>query len=118
MDLATLGFGGPNLDPFEGKDAISAPSMPVFKEKIHIRFEPGKRPITLIEGLDDDLDQIRIAKAMKREFNCAASVHKDKAEREVIKLQGDQCMKVKEWLLKQEILTKKEATERLVIHAL
>jgi translation initiation factor SUI1 len=118
MDLANLGLGGPNLDPFQGNDTMTATVMPVFKEKIHIRFTPGKRAVTLIEGLDDDLDQVRIARAMKREFKCAVSVHKDKAEREVIKLQGDQCMNVKDWLLAQEILTKKEAGERIVIHRL
>lgn len=116
MDTFALGIGN-NQDPFLGMGA-AAPTLPIFKEKIHIRFTPGKRAITMIEGLDEDLDQARIAKAMKNAFKCAVSVHKDEKERDVIKLQGDQCMNVKDWLLEQQILTQKEATERLVIHRL
>lgn len=87
------------------------------KEKIHLRYQKnGPRAITILEGLDDDLDQPRIAKAMKKAFSCACTVHKDRVGREVIQLQGDQRMMVREWLLAQEILTEKDAAERLVIH--
>ena len=87
------------------------------KGKIHVRFQKtGPRAITLIEGLDDDLDQNRIAKAMKKAFNCSSSVQKDKNAADVIQLQGDQRTQVKEWLIAQEILTQNEAKERLVIH--
>jgi translation initiation factor 1 len=111
----------PNLDfekhdPFGGINTITQMAGP--KEKIHIRFyQQGKRAITMIEGLDDDLDQKRIAKALKRAFSCASSVHIDEASgKEVIKLQGDQVHSIKEWLVAQEILTQKEAGERLVLH--
>lgn len=70
----------------------------------------------MIEGLDEDLDQPRIARALKRFLKCASSVHTDAAGRDHIKLQGDHCMAVKDWLLAQEILSQKEAAERLVIH--
>jgi len=87
------------------------------KQKIHVRFQKtGPRSITLIEGLDDDLDMKRIAKAMKKTFNCASSLHTDKNGNEVIKLQGDHRQNVRDWLLAQEILTEKEAKERLVMH--
>jgi translation initiation factor 1 len=87
------------------------------KRKIHIRFQKtGPRSITLIEGLDEDLDQHRIAKAMKKAFSCSASIQKDEDGNEVIQLQGDQRDAVKSWLVEQEILTEKEAKERLVMH--
>lgn len=87
------------------------------KEKIHVRVQAGKKnKITLIEGLDDDLDLERISKAMKRCFSCSSKVQVDAVGHEVILLQGDQRMNVKEWLLAQEILTEQEAKERLVLH--
>ena len=87
--------------------------------KIHIRFQKtGPRSITIIEGLDNDLDLKRIAKYMKRSFNCSAAVHIDKNGNEVIQLQGDQTSNVKEWLIVQEILTETDAEMRIVIHGL
>ena len=89
----------------------------VIKGKIHVRFQKtGPRALTLIEGLDDDLDQHRIAKAMKKAFNCSSSIQKDKSGAEIIQLQGDQRTTVKEWLILQEVLTPQEAKERLVVH--
>jgi len=86
--------------------------------KIHIRWhKEGSRSITILEGLDDDLDIVRIAKAMKKHFSCSTSIHKDKqSETEVIKLQGDQRENIKDWLVAQEILTEPEAKLRIVMH--
>lgn len=87
------------------------------KKKIHIRFHlSGKRAITLIEGFEDDLDLKRIAKALKKTFNCACSIHLDKDENEIIKLQGNHCAEVRDWIVEQEIIAKGEAGDRIVIH--
>jgi translation initiation factor 1 len=91
--------------------------MAIQKGKIHIRFQKtGPRSITIIEGLDDDLDLKRISKAMKKSFNCAATVLKDADNNEVIQLQGDQRINVNEWLIAQEVITENEAKERIVTH--
>jgi translation initiation factor 1 len=86
--------------------------------KIHVRAQQmGRKWITLIENMDDDLDLKRIARAMKGEFHCSAAVAKDEdSGGEYIKLSGDQKTLVREWLIREEILTEKEAAERLVIH--
>ncbi len=122
-----------NMDPFSFapfdpfKDPLAALTsggvlaakqpMMVTKGPIHIRMnKQGNRFITMIEGLDSDLDQKRIAKAMKKAFSCSTVVQKDKVGNDVILLQGDHRMHVKEWLLAQEILTAKEAEERLMLH--
>ena len=110
-------FSSNRLDPFAGqeKSAQLLPAAP--KEKIHIRMQTNKnRTLTILEGLDDDLDQHRIAKALKRVLSCASSVQIDKEGREVIQLQGDHRLNVKDWLIEQQILTEKEAKERLVLH--
>jgi translation initiation factor 1 len=91
--------------------------LAIQKGKIHIRFQKtGPRSITIIEGLDDDLDLKRISKAMKKSFNCAATVLKDTDDNEVIQLQGDQREFVRAWLVDQEVITENEAKERIVTH--
>jgi translation initiation factor 1 len=87
------------------------------KKKIHIRFhQSGRRAITLIEGFEEDLDLKRIARALKKLFNCACSIHLDKDENEIIKLQGNHSAAVRDWIIEQEIIAKGEAGDRIVIH--
>jgi len=101
-----------NLDPFRNTSELD-----VQKSKIDVRFQKtGPRSITLIEGLDEDLDIKRISKAMKKQFNCAASVHKDKDNKEIIKLQGDHRQSVREWIIAEGILTEAEANDRIMMH--
>lgn len=86
--------------------------------KIHIRVQKrnGRKCITTVQGLDDDLDLKRICKAMKKIFNCNGNIEVDPEMGEIIQLQGDQRANVKDWLVEQEILTGAEAEERVVIH--
>ena len=101
-----------DLDPFKNTS-----EMDLQKSKIDIRFQKtGPRSITLIEGLDDDLDLKRISRAMNKEFNCAASIHKTKDGKEIIKLQGDHRQSVRDWIITQEILTEADADERIMMH--
>lgn len=69
-----------------------------------------------MQGLDHDLDLKRICKAMKKVFNCNGSIEADEEMGEILQLQGDQRSNVKEWLTEQEIVTKAEAEDRIVIH--
>lgn len=108
-DSSLLGMSAdPMLDTL-----ISAP-----KGKVHIRFQKtGPRSITIIEGLEEDLDLKRMAKAMKKGFNCASSVHVDeKTKGSYIKLQGDHRDNIREWLLQEKIVEASEAKERIIIH--
>lgn len=85
--------------------------------KIHIRTQQqGRRWLTIIEGLDDDLDQARIARAMKKTMHCAAKAKKDEHGNDIILLQGNHAAEVAEWLVTNEVLTAKEAKERMVVH--
>jgi translation initiation factor 1 len=87
------------------------------KSKIHIRVQQrnGRKCITTIQGLEDDLDTKRICKAMKSAFNCNGNVVINEDEGDVIQLQGDQRDNSKIWLLEQEIIGQHEK-DRLVIH--
>ena len=86
-------------------------------QKIHVRIQQnGRRNVTTVQGLDDDLDLHRILKALKKTFNCNGSIDKHEQFGEILQLQGDQRETVVEWLVAQEILTKEEVVERVVVH--
>ena len=100
-------------------DTTAKNDLEVQKSKIHIRFQKtGPRSITIVEGLDDDLDLKRISKALKKTFSCAATIQKDVDGNEIIQLQGDHCNNVKKWLIEQEIISESESKERIVMHGL
>jgi translation initiation factor 1 len=84
--------------------------------KIHLRVQQqGRRYLTIIQDLDNDLDFKRICKDMRKKFSCNGNVVNDTDLGEIIQLQGDQRDNVKEWLLANEILTA-NSIDRLVIH--
>ena len=60
--------------------------------KVHVRVQQrnGRKCITTIQGLADDLDIKRICKAFKKNFSCNGAVTKDEEMGEVIQLSGDQ----------------------------
>jgi translation initiation factor SUI1 len=72
--------------------------------KIHIRVQQQRNNCsTIIEGLPDDLDMKRIARAMRKTLHCACKVIEVEA---VIQLQGDHSAVLKDWLLENEIIDK------------
>ena len=102
-----------------GGDALPETALPsITQSKIHIyTHQMGRKWVTTLMGLDDDLDLKRIARAMKGDFHCYAKVDVDeKSGGEYIKLSGNQKEFLRPWLIAACILTEKEATERLVFH--
>ncbi|KAL3807168.1 hypothetical protein ACHAXA_002647, partial [Cyclostephanos tholiformis] len=91
-----------NFDAF--KDAADEPGASQ-GDKVHVRVQQrnGRKCITTIAGLADDLDIKRICKAFKKNFSCNGAVQKDEDDKEVIQLSGDQRTNVKEFLVDQEI---------------
>uniref|UniRef100_A0A7S2Y0G0 SUI1 domain-containing protein n=1 Tax=Fibrocapsa japonica TaxID=94617 RepID=A0A7S2Y0G0_9STRA len=76
------------------------------KSKVHVRVQQrnGRKCITLIEGLQDDLDLKKILKAFKKNFSCNGAITHDDEVGDVIQLSGDQRTNVKEFLEDQEII--------------
>ena len=79
-------------------------------KKVHIRMQQrnGRKFITTIQGLDDDIDKKRLLKAFKTNFSCDGCIKKKKdAEgetvEEVIQLSGDKRVSSKAFLVDQEI---------------
>jgi translation initiation factor 1 len=105
-----LNLTGSNLETIEFNQKTS---------KIHFRIQQnGKRKLTIIQGLDNDLDHKRIMKAMKKVFNCNGAFVVDEEYGEIIQLQGDQREACIEWLITQEILTETDRKERVVVHGI
>lgn len=99
------------------KTAEAALAAATTDSKIHLRIrQMGKKWITMIEGLDDDLDLERIARAIKKDLHCAATVDVSPSGEEYIKLSGNQRDAVATWLVENEVLTEKEGKARLVLH--
>jgi translation initiation factor 1 len=104
------------MDPFDSYDEFKQGSLT--KKKYHIRVQQrnGRKCITSIDGLEEDLDLKRICKAMREAFSCNGNVvMKSDEETGVIQLQGDQRENIKQWLLDQQIILKNEV-DRIVVH--
>ena len=84
------------------------------EEKVHVRVQQrnGRKCITTVAGLADDLDVKRICKAFKKNFSCNGAVQRDDEVGEVIQLSGDQRTNVKSFLVDQEICH----GENIVLH--
>mmetsp|Transcript_15463 Transcript_15463/g.31856 ORF Transcript_15463/g.31856 Transcript_15463/m.31856 type:complete len:109 (+) Transcript_15463:17-343(+) len=84
------------------------------EEKVHVRVQQrnGRKCITTVAGLADDLDMKRICKAFKKNFSCNGAVQKDDEAGEVIQLSGDQRTNVQTFLVDQEICLK----DSIILH--
>ncbi|TMW55920.1 hypothetical protein Poli38472_008568 [Pythium oligandrum] len=73
--------------------------------KVHVRVQQrnGRKSLTTVQGLADDLDIKRILKAFKKNFSCNGAIVKDDELGEILQLSGDQRANIKEFLVDQEI---------------
>jgi len=71
------------------------------QNKIHVRIQQrnGRKTITTVQGIDEKYDQKKLAKAMKKEFNCNGTVTTDEEYGECIQLTGDQRENIKKFLI-------------------
>jgi translation initiation factor 1 len=72
----------------------------------------GRKCITTVAGLADDLDVKRIAKALKKTFKCNGTVHIDEEQGEILQLSGDQRTNIRAFFVDQEICHE----DQIVIH--
>ena len=79
---------------------------------MRVQQRNGRKCITTIAGLAEDLDVKRICKAFKKNFQCNGAVTKDSELGEIIQLSGDQRTNVNSFLAEQEICLKSS----IVIH--
>ena len=74
-------------------------------DKVHVRVQQrnGRKCITTVQGLAEDLDTKRILKAFKKNFSCNGAIVKDDDCGEILQLSGDQRTNVRQFLVDQQI---------------
>ncbi|KAI9350224.1 translation initiation factor SUI1 [Obelidium mucronatum] len=75
---------------------------------IHIRIQQrnGRKTLTTVQGIPQEIDPKKVLKAFKKEFACNGNIVEDEELGECIQLQGDQRTKVLQFLTEQEISSK------------
>jgi translation initiation factor 1 len=96
------------LDPFASKEDGKDHS------KVHVRVQQrnGRKCITTVQGLAPDLDLKKIARALKKTFQCNGSVTVDEELGEILQLSGDQRTNVRAFFVDQEVCHE----DQIVIH--
>lgn len=100
-------FGGqPDFDD----DTGSKQPKVVPSSIVHIRSQQrnGRKSLTLISGLAEDLDLKKILKVMRKMFSTNGAILKDDEVGEVVQLQGDRRMDCRDFLVKHNICSKEE----------
>ena len=74
--------------------------------KVHIRIQQrnGRKSITTLQGLEEDLDLKKILRSFKKNFKCNGAITDHKRYGEVIQLQGDQRSAARDFLVDHEIV--------------
>ena len=80
------------------------------KNVVHIRVQQrnGRKCLTTIYGIDEDLDLHKIMKYLKKVFNTNGNVVSDPQHGDVIQLQGDQRKNVYDSLIDWKIANKED----------
>lgn len=82
----------------------------LFTEKVTIAVEKrnGKKCITNVIGMAEDLDLKRILSYLKKKHNCNGSILKDETHGEIMSFSGDQKENVYNFLVNEEIYNKED----------
>lgn len=78
------------------------------KVTISVEKRGGKRFITNVIGMADDLDLNKILSYLKKKHNCSGSILKDEKYGEVMTFTGDQKENIYNFLVKEEIYSKED----------
>lgn len=118
QDLGNLVFSNTDFADFNGDDAdvsgaaagASGSGAADSSSYVHIRRQArnGRKCLTTVQGLPDDLDMKKIIKAMKRVYSTNGTLVKNADMGTILQLQGDQRKNVADFLLKYKICEKGE----------
>lgn len=106
-----------DINNFNSKDPFGSNGFKdeeLNNSKVHLRSQQrnGRKSITIVQGLDDELDEKRILKYFKKTFQCNGCISEDDEYGKIIQLSGDQKENVKQFLIDQEIYNE----ENIVVH--
>lgn len=76
-------------------------------DQIHIRqqMRNGKKCITIVEGLNENLDLKNLLKTLRKKLSTNGSITKDEDDKPIIQLQGNMKRLVSEFLIENNICT-------------
>lgn len=82
----------------------------LFNSKVTISVEKrgGKKCITNVIGMDEELDLKKILSYLKKKHNCSGSIINDENHGEIISLTGDQKENIYNFFIEQEIYKKED----------
>mmetsp|Transcript_33233 Transcript_33233/g.64891 ORF Transcript_33233/g.64891 Transcript_33233/m.64891 type:complete len:117 (+) Transcript_33233:61-411(+) len=108
--MSNIGNLAAPYDPFADAASTDKTGGATFTQGVvHIRIQQrnGRKSITTVTGLNQQLDLKKILKAIKKEHCCNGTVLKDEdSKEEVLQFQGDQREAVRSFLVKEEISEK------------
>ncbi|KAI9571290.1 translation initiation factor SUI1 [Boletus coccyginus] len=96
-----------SFDPFadEGDPLGSNQDVGSTQDYLHIRIQQrnGRKTLTTLQGLPKEYDPKKLLKAFKKEFACNGNLVDDAEMGQVIQLQGDQRVKIANFLVEEGI---------------
>lgn len=78
------------------------------KVTISVEKRNGKKCITNVIDMADDLDLPRILSYLKKKYNCNGSILKDEKHGEIMSFTGDQKENIYNFLIQEEIYKKED----------
>ena len=78
------------------------------KVTISVEKRGGKKCITTVIGMAEDLDLHKILSYLKKTYNCSGSILKDETYGEVMTFTGDQKENIYNFLINEEIYKKED----------
>ncbi|KAI9031639.1 translation initiation factor SUI1 [Phycomyces nitens] len=75
---------------------------------LHLRIQQrnGRKTLTTLQGLPAEIDTKKLLKAVKKAFACNGTVVEDEEHGHIIQMQGDQRLKMAEFLIQEGIAAK------------
>ncbi|KAF9227610.1 translation initiation factor SU [Gyrodon lividus] len=96
-----------SFDPFadEGDPLGGNQDVGSTQNYLHIRVQQrnGRKTLTTLQGLPKEYDPKKLLKAFKKEFACNGNLVDDEEMGQVIQLQGDQRVKIANFLTEEGI---------------
>jgi translation initiation factor SUI1 len=75
------------------------------RRPVHISLQRrnNRKCITILQGLPDDLDDLRINKALRKVLKCNSCIKTDEQFGRILQFQGDHRIEIKQFLIAQEL---------------
>jgi len=75
------------------------------RRTVHISLQRrnNRKCITILQGLSDDLDDLKINKELRKLLNCNSCIKTDEQFGKILQFQGDHRIEIKQFLIAQEL---------------